>query len=51
MKAADYTAVYTKTIKHNGDTIIILWYQSTYSNKDNELSLTSFSNVPNPKDV
>ena len=24
MKAADYTAVYTKTIKHNGDTIIVI---------------------------
>ena len=24
MKAADYTVVYTKTIKHNGDKIIIV---------------------------
>ena len=50
MKAADYTAVYTKTIKHNGDTIIVI-SEHVYSNKDNELSLTSFSNVPNPKDI
>ena len=24
MKAADYTAVYTKTIKYNGDKIIVI---------------------------